>query len=144
MKSAVCIVFATVLAIQFEGGSARAQTAETQLDDRLLAWVGQQQLRDSEVRCVRQFVNPSKLEFREVSPWLLQRLRREQRTLRHCGPADSLDPREELWLGPVVWREESREATVYFGFPSGVIGQEGYYASRGRFGRWHFGIMIRE
>jgi hypothetical protein len=77
-------------------------------------WVGKQQLH-SEIRCVRQFVNPSKLEFREVSSWLFQRLRREQPTLRHCGPADSLDYREELWLGPVVWGQSSKEATVYFG-----------------------------
>jgi len=144
MKSAACIVFATVLAIQFEGGSARAQTADSRLDDRLLLWVGKQELRDSEIRCVRQFVSPGKLEFRDVSSWLLQRLQQKQPTLRHCGPADSLNPREELWLGPVVWREDSREATVYFGFPDGLLGQAGYYARQGRFGRWHFTPMVRE
>jgi hypothetical protein len=114
MKSASCFVFATVLAIQLEGGPVRAQTADSRREDRVLLWVGKQQLH-SEIRCVRQFVNPSKLEFREVSSWLFQRLRREQPTLRHCGPADSLDYREELWLGPVVWGQSSKEATVYFG-----------------------------
>ena len=144
MKSAACIVFATVLAIQFEGGSARAQTADSRLDDRLLLWVGKQELRDSEIRCVRQFVSPGKLEFRDVSSWLLQRLRREQPTLRRCGPADPLDPREELWLGPVVWQQLSTEATVHFGHAFSINGQHGYFARRGRFGRWHLTPMVLE
>jgi hypothetical protein len=144
MKSAACIVFATVLAIQCESGSARAQTADSRLDDRLLLWVGKQQLPDSEIRCVRQFVNPSKLEFRDVSSWLLQRLRGEQPTLRRCGPTDSLDPREELWLVPVMWQQVSTEATVHFGHAFSINGQHGYFARRGRFGRWHFTPMILE
>ena len=143
-KLRVTVLFVTVLAIQLEGRSARAQTADSQLDDQLLAWVGQQQLRDSEFRCVRQVVDAWKFEFHDVSSWLLQRLQRKQPTLRHCGTSDSFDSSEELWIGPVVWQEPSRQATVYFGFDVGVLGREAYYVRRGRFGRWQFGIMIRE
>ena len=134
----------TVLGTQIEGRSASAQTADSRLDDQLLAWVGQQQLRDSEFRCVRQVVDASKFEFRDVSSWVLQRLQRKQPTLRHCGPGDSFDSNEELLLGPVVWPEPSRQATVYFGFDVGILGREAYYAQRGRFWRWHFVPMIRE
>ena len=137
-------VFLIVLAIHLATGSAKAQTIDSQLEDRLLLGVATRQLRDSEFRCVRQFVNPAKLEFRDVSLWLLQRLRRKQPTLRHCGPADSLDYREELWLGPVVWEQPSKEARVYFGEPFSIVGQAAYFASRGRFGRWHFTPIIRE
>jgi hypothetical protein len=137
-------ISALALTIQLATGSAKAQTADSRLEDRLLLGVATRELRDSEFRCVRKFVNPAKLEFRDVSSWLLQRLRREQPSLRHCGPADSLDYREELWLGPVVWRQPSKEATVHFGDPFPIIGRDGYFARRGRFGRWHFTRTTRE
>jgi|SoiMethySBSTD1v2_1073268.scaffolds.fasta_scaffold537449_3 hypothetical protein len=145
-NSVACLVFATALTIQPATGSANAQTADSRLDDRLLSWVGKQQLRDSDFRCVRQMVPASKIEFREVSPWLLQQLQQVQPTLRHCGPADTTyDPvRTELWLGPIAWRQPAREANVYFGFPDELLGQQAYIARRGRFGRWHFTPMVRE
>jgi hypothetical protein len=142
MNSASRFGFATALAIQLATGSAKAQTADSRLEDRLLSSVGQEQLRIYERSCVRLMVEAWK--FREVSSWLLQRLQRVQPTLRHCGPNDDADPDAELWLGPVVWRQPSKEAAVHFGFPDGLIGQAGYYARRGRFGRWHFTPMIRE
>jgi hypothetical protein len=144
VKNHVCVVFVIILSIQLDSVSARAQTADSRPDDQLLAWVGQRQLRDSEFRCVRQIVDAWKFEFRDVSSWVLQRLQQRQATLRRCGPADSFDSSEELLLGPVVWQEPSRQATVYFGFDVGILGREAYYVRRGRFGRWHFGIMIRE
>ncbi len=145
MKS-TAIVFVIAVAIHLATGSAKAQTTNSRLEDRLLLWVAKQELRDSDFRCVRQMIPASKIEFREVSHWLLQQLQRAQPTLRHCGPTDTTyDPNgTELWLGPIVWRQPSKEATVHFGFPDGLIGQAGYYARRGRFGRWHFTPMIRE
>ena len=71
MKTAY-FVLATALAIQLDGPSAIAQTADSGLEDRLLLGVATRVLRDSEFRCVRQFVNPGKLEFRDALTVLQQ------------------------------------------------------------------------
>lgn len=73
--------------------------------------------------------------------WLVQHLRQYAPHIVGC-PDENTHP--VFFLGPVAWINSSKDAYVYYGGVSSLVGRAGYKVHRGFLGRWKFSVLVQE